>query len=53
VERLSIKLVKSIHYYYTSDKPVAITARIIQEVITATTRFAEGSASHIVLAEIK
>src|SRR6266498_410342 len=38
-ERLSLKLVKSICYHYSSEKSVAKTARIIREVITATTRF--------------
>ncbi len=52
-KRLSIKLVKSIRYHYSSEKSVAITAQIIQEVITKTTGFAEGSTSHIVFAEIK
>src|SRR6266542_4484831 len=45
-ERLSIKLVESIRYHYSPDKPVAVTAQIIQKVITETTRFAERSASH-------
>ena len=52
-ERLSLKLVKSIRYHYSLEKPVAVTARIIQEVITATTRFVEGRASHTVLAKLK
>src|SRR6266542_1405282 len=52
-ERLSIKLVESIRYHYSPDKPVAVTAQIIQKVITETTRFAERSASHTVLTEIK
>ena len=52
-ERLSLKLVKSIRYHYSLEKPVAVTAWIIWEVITATTRFAEESAPHTVLAELK
>src|SRR6266540_4347895 len=52
-ERLLLKLVKSIRYHYSPEKPVAETARIIWEVITETTRFAEGSTSHAVLTEIK
>ncbi len=52
-ERLLLKLVKSIRYHYSSEKPVAETAWIIWEVITATTRFTEGSAPHTVLAELK
>ncbi len=52
-ERLSIKLVESIRYHYSPEKPVAITAQVIQEIITATIGFAAGSTSHIVLAEIK
>ena len=52
-ERLLIKLVESIHYHYSPDKPIAITAQLIQEVIIKTIRFAEGSAPHTVLAEIK
>src|SRR6266542_2639460 len=47
-ERLSLKLVESIHYHYSPEKPVAETARIIWKVITATTGFVEGSASHTV-----
>ncbi len=52
-ERLSLKLVKSIRYYYSPEKPVAETARVIQEVIKETIRFAEGSTPHVVLTEIK
>src|SRR6266498_5198212 len=52
-ERLSLKIVESIRYHYSPEKPVAETARIIWEVITETTRFAEGSTSHAVLTEIK
>src|SRR6266542_1288056 len=52
-ERLSLKLVKSIRYHYSPEKPVAETARIIWEVITKTTGFAEGSTPHIVLIEIR
>ncbi len=52
-ERLSLKLVESIRYHYSSEKPVVVTARTIWEVIAATTGFAEGSAPHIVLAELK
>ena len=48
-----IKLVESIHYHYSPDKLIAITAQQIREVIAKTTRFAEGSVSYIVLAEIK
>src|SRR6266540_3963954 len=47
-ERLSIKLVESIRYHYSPDKPVAVTAWAIREVITETTRFTEGSASYTV-----
>src|SRR6266542_6222024 len=42
-ERLSLKLVESIRYHYSSEKSVAETARIIRKVITETIRFAEGS----------
>src|SRR6266540_7207031 len=42
-ERLSLKVVKSIHYHYSSEKPVAKTARTIWKVIKETTRFAEES----------
>ncbi len=52
-ERLSLKLVKSIRYHYSSEKPVAVTAQQIQEVIAKTTRFAEGSAPHTILAKLK
>jgi len=52
-KRLLLKLVESIHHHYSSKKPVAITARVIRKVIAATIRFAEGSASYTVLAEIK
>ncbi len=52
-KRFSLKLVESIRYHYSPEKPVAVTARIIQEVITATTRFVEGRASHTVLAKLK
>src|SRR6266542_3757963 len=51
-ERLSLKLVKSIRYHYSSEKLVAETARIIQEIITETIRFAVGSTPHAVLTEI-
>ena len=52
-KRLLIKLVKSICYHYSPNKPVAVTAQIIRKVITETTGFAERSAPHIVFAEIK
>src|SRR6266498_4989559 len=52
-ERLSLKLVESIRYHYSPEKPVVDTAQIIWEVIKETTRFAEGSTSHAVLTEIK
>src|SRR6266545_211921 len=52
-ERLSLKLVESIRYQYSPEKPVAETARVIREVIKETTRFAEGSTPHAVLTEIK
>ena len=52
-KRLSLKLVKSIRYHYSSEKPVAETARVIREVIKETIRFTEGSTSHVVLIEIK
>src|SRR6266540_5842329 len=52
-ERLSLKLVESIRYHYSPKDPVAETARVIQKVITETTRFAEGSTPHAVLTEIK
>ncbi len=50
-ERLLLKLIESIHYYYSSEKPVAITAQVIQEVIATTIRFVEGSAPYTVLAK--
>ena len=53
VERLSLKLVESIRYHYSPEKPVAVTAHQIQEVIEKTTGFAKENVSHIVLAEIK
>src|SRR6266498_1321509 len=52
-KRLSLKLVKSICYHYSPKDPVAETARVIQEVIKETTRFAEGSTPHVILTEIK
>src|SRR6266542_2316700 len=52
-ERLSLKLVKSIRYHYSSKNPVAEIARVIREVIKEITRFAEGSIPHAVLTEIK
>src|SRR6266540_5229617 len=52
-ERLSLKLVKSIHYHYSPEQPVATTAQIVQEVITKTTGFAEGTTPHAILTEIK
>src|SRR6266542_397447 len=52
-KRLSLKLVKSIRYHYSPEKPVTETARVIQEVIKETTGFAEGSTPHVVLIEIK
>ena len=52
-ERLSIKLVESIHYHYLPDKPVAVTAQIVQEVIAAITGFAKENASHTVFTKIK
>ncbi len=52
-ERLLLKLVKSVRYHYSPDKPIAITAQQIQEVIAKTTRFAKGSASHTILTELK
>src|SRR6266542_3975292 len=52
-ERLSLKLVESIRYHYSPEKPVAETAQVIWKVIAKTTRFAEGSTPHAVLTEIK
>src|SRR6266540_339755 len=52
-KRLSLKLVKSICYHYSSEKPVAETAQVIREVIAKTTRFAEENTSHAVLIKIK
>src|SRR6266540_6673443 len=52
-ERLSLKLVESIHYHYSSKDPVAETAQVIWKVIKETTRFAEGSTPHAVLTEIR
>ena len=52
-KRFSIKLVESIRYYYSPDKPVAVTACLIWEIITATTGFTERSALHTVFTEIK
>ena len=52
-ERLSLKIVESIHYHYSPEKPVAETARVVQKVIKETTRFAEGSTPHVILTEIK
>src|SRR6266540_2326238 len=52
-ERLLLKLVESICYHYSPEKPVAETAQIIREVIKETTRFAEGSTPHAVLTEIR
>ncbi len=52
-ERLSLKLVESIRYHYSPASPVTETARVIREVITETTGFAEGSTPHAVLTEIK
>src|SRR6266540_6192171 len=47
-ERLSLKLVKSICYHFSPEKPVAVTVRVIWEVIAETTRFVEESAPHTV-----
>ncbi len=52
-ERLSLKLVESIRYHYSPEKPVAEIARIIWEVIKVTTRFAKENAPYTVLAELK
>src|SRR6266498_1447769 len=52
-ERLSLRLVESIRYHYSPEKPIAEIARVIWEVIKETTRFAEGSTPHAVLTEIK
>src|SRR6266540_3749311 len=52
-ERLLLKLVESIRYHYSPEKPVAETARVIQKVIKEITRFAKGSTPHIVLTEIR
>src|SRR6266536_3745481 len=52
-ERLSLKLVESIRYHYSPEKPVAETARVIWEVIKETTGFAKGSTTHAVLTEIR
>src|SRR6266542_1520227 len=43
VKRLSLKLVESICYHYLPKKSVAVIVQILWEVITETTRFAEGS----------
>ncbi len=51
-ERLLLKLVESIHYHYSPEKPVAETAWVIWKVIKETTRFAERSTPHAVLTEI-
>src|SRR6266540_2532526 len=52
-ERLSLKLVESIRYQYTPEKPVTETAQVIREVIKETTGFAEGSTPHAVLTKIR
>src|SRR6266511_2197008 len=52
-KRLSLKLVESIRYHYSPEKPVAETAQVIWKVIKETTRFAEGSTPHAVLTEIR
>src|SRR6266540_2262721 len=52
-ERLSLKLVESIRYQYSPEKPVTEIARVIREVIKETTGFAEGSTPHAILTEIK
>ncbi len=53
MKRLLLKLVESICYHYLPDKPITVTAQIIQEVIAKTIRFAEGSTPHIILANLK
>src|SRR6266540_6472359 len=52
-KRLSLKIVESIRYHYSLEKPVVEKARVIREEIKETTRFAEGSTPHAVLTEIK
>src|SRR6266498_2730648 len=52
-ERLSLKLVESICYHYSPEKPIVETAQTIWEVIKETIGFAEGSTPHAVLTEIK
>ncbi len=53
MERLSLKLVKSIRYYYLPNKSVIVTAQIIQEIIAKITGFAEGNTPYTVLANLK
>jgi len=48
-----LKLVKSICYHYSAEKPVAVIAQIIWEVIAETTGFAEGNALYTILANLK
>ena len=48
-----LKLVKNIHHYYFSKKPVVIIAWILQKIITETTGFAKRSTLYTVLVNIK
>jgi len=48
-----LKLVESIRYHYSLEKPVAITVQIVREVIAETIGFTEGSAPYIILANLK
>ncbi len=53
MKRLSLKLVESIRYYYSSKKPVVKTVRIIQIIIVKTKGFAEESTSYIIFVNLK
>ncbi len=48
-----LKLIKSVCYHYSSEKPVTITALILRKIIIETIGFAKGSISHTVLVNIK
>src|SRR6266540_2819097 len=52
-ERLLLKLIESIRYHYSPEKPVVEIARVIREVIKETIGFAKRSTPHAVLTEIK
>ena len=53
MERLSLKLIKSIYYHYLPKRLVAETAQIIQIIVIKSRRFADRSILHMIFTNFK